>query len=222
MVIQELVIRTPLTSVARLLCAHQFTNVLRNTLGWLQRQVHRMTVSPDVESVNEELFDSPEESSDAGESSSNGPRTSKKRKLDGTEVTASEEAVSTATGAFRVVYFAICGTIGQLQTLTIDPEQMHGFAVEHMKSSLRSAPEDAAHILGSSFYLTKHFIQTSHGYFYRKKVFTTELQKLLANTGYISCIIPAINLWNQRSHTRQHSSSSGNVCKTPNPYRQSC
>lgn len=175
--------------------------------------MHRVTVSPDVESVNEELFESPEESSDAVESSSNGPRTSKKRKLDGTEVTASEEAVSTATGAFRVVYLAICGTIGQLQTLTIDPEQTHGFAVEHMKSSLRSSPEDAAHILGSSVYLTNRFIQTPHGYFYRKKVLTKEIQKLLANTGYISYIIPAINLWNQRSHTRQHSSSSGNVRK---------
>ena len=211
MVIQELVIRTPLTSVARLLCAHQFTNVLRNTLGWLQRQVHRVIVSPDVELENEELFDSPEGSSDGAENSSNGPGTSKKRKLDETEVTASEEAVSTATGAFRVVYLAICGTISQLQTFTIDPEQTHGFAVEHMKSSLRSSPEDAAHMLGSSFYLTNRLIQTPQGYFYRKKVFTRELQELLANTGYSPCIIPAIDLWNQRSHTRQHSSSSGNV-----------
>ena len=211
MVIQELVIRTPLTSVARLLCAHQFTSVLRNTLGWLQRQVIRAIVSPDVEFGNEELFDSREGSSDDAGSSSNGPRTSKKRKLDGTEVTASEEAVSTATGAFRVVYLAICGTISQLQTFIIDPEQTHGFAVEHMKSSLRSSPEDAAHILGSSCYLTNRLIQTPQGYFYRKKVFTRELQQLLANTGYSSCIIPAIDLWNQRSHTRQHSSSSGNV-----------
>ena len=211
MTVQDLVIRIPLTSVARLLIAHQFTSVLRKTLGWLQRQVHRVAVSPDVEFGIQELFDSPEESSDTAESSSGGPRTPKKRKLDGTEVTASREAVSTATGAFRIVYLAICRTVSQLQVLTMGPEQTHGFAVEHMKSSLRSSPEDAAHILGSSFYLTNRLIQTTPGYFHRKKVFTRELQQLLANTGYSSCIIPAIDLWNQRSHARQQSSSSGSV-----------
>lgn len=213
--LQELTVRTPLTSVARLLSAHRFTSILRNTLGWLQQHVNRVNLSPDVEVGNEELFDPPEDSPDTVESSSSRHRTSKKRKVDGTEVTASGEVVSTSTGAFRVLYLAICGTVRQLQSLTVDPQQTQGFAVEHMESSLRSSPEDAAHILGSFFYLTNRMIQTPCSYWHQKMIFTKKLQKLLLDTGYVSCIFPAINLWSQRSLTGQHSSTSSDVCNPP-------
>ena len=212
--LQELAVRTPLTSVARQLSAHQFTSVLRNTLWWLQQRVNRATVSPEVGVGYEDLLDPPEDSSDTVESSSSEPETSKKRKRSGTDVTAAEEAVNTATSAFRVLYLAICGTIRQLDSLTIDHEQTQGFAVEHMKSSLRSSPEDAAHILGSSLYLTNRFIQTPQKYWYQKRIFTRALQKLYGESGYRSCIIPVIDVWNQRSLTGQHSSTSSNVCKS--------
>lgn len=210
-VISELAVRTPLSSVARLLSAHNFMSVLRKTLLWLQRQVNRVTESPDVGVENEESWDPPEDSSETLESSSSERRTSKKRKSDGTEVTASEEAVSTATGAFRVLCLAICGTIKQLESLTMDPEQSQGFAVEHMKSSLRTSPENAAHILGSSFYLTNRIIQTPQRYWHQKRLFTKELHKSLTDTGYRSCILPMIDLWNQRSIIGQPSSISSNV-----------
>ena len=158
--LQELVVRTPLTSVARLLRTHHFTRALRTALGWLQKQVNRVKTSPDVGAGNEELFHPPEDSSDTVEGSSNEFRTSKKRKLDETEVTVSEEVASSTTGAFGVLYLAICPAVRQLQSLTMDPEQKQGFAVELIKSSLRSSPEDAAHILGSSFYLPNRIIQT--------------------------------------------------------------
>ena len=214
--------RTPLTSVARLLSAHRFTSILRNTLGWLQQQVNHVNPSPDVEVGIEELFNSPEDSPDTVESSSRGQRMSKKRKLDGTEVTASGEAVSTATGAFRVLYLAIWGTLRQLQSLTLDPQQTQGFAVEHMKSSLRSSPQDAAHVLGSALYLTNRMIHTPPNYWRQKRIFTNQLQKLLLDTGYSSCIYPAINLWNRRSLTGQHSSTSSDVCNPRKSCRQSC
>lgn len=178
--------------------------------------MNRVKLSPDVEVGNEELFDSPEDSPDTVESSSSMQRTSKKRKVDGTEVTASGEVVNTATGAFRVLYLAICGTVKQLQSLTVDSQQRQGFAVEHIKSSLRSSPENAAHILGSFFYLTNRMIQTPCSYWHQKRIFTSQLQKLLLNTGYGSCIFPAINLWSQRSLTGQHSSTSSDVCNPPN------
>lgn len=208
--------RTPLTSVARLLSAHRFTSILRNTLGWLQQHVNRVNLSPNVEVGSEELFDLPEDSPDTVESSSSRHRTSKKRKVDGTEVTTSGEVVSTPIGAFRVLYLAICSTVRQLQSLTVNLQQRQDFAVEHMKSSLRSSPEDAARILGSFFYLTNSMIQTPCSYWHQKRIFTNQLQKLLLDTGYGSCIFPAINLWSQRSLTGQHSSTSSNVCNPRN------
>ena len=153
-------------------------------------------------------MDLPEECSDTARSSSDERRTSKKRKMDGTEVTASREAISTATGVLGEVYLAILGTLDQLGALIRDPEQAQGFAVEHMKSSLRSSPEDAAHVLGSSFYLANRIILAPQN---QKGLPTNNLQKQLADTGYRSCIFPAIDLWKQRSLTAQNSSTASNV-----------
>ena len=219
--LQELVVRVPLTSVARLLCAHHFTRVLRDTLGWLQKKVNRVTVSSDVEFGNEESFDPPDDSSDTVESSSSERRASKKRRLDGTEVNNSENDVKPATGAFRILYLTICGTVKQLLSLVTDPEQKQGYAVEYMKSSLRSPPEDVAHILGSSFYLTNRLIQTPQKHRHQGRVFTRDLQRLLAGTGYKSCIIPMIDLWNRRSLI-EHSSTSSNVRNPQILFGQSC
>ena len=155
-----------------------------------------------------ESTDWPEESSDTAQSSSGEHRTSKKRKLDGTEVTASRVVISTATGVLGEVYLAILGTLDQLEALIKDPEQAQGFAVEHMKSSLRNSPEDAAHVLGSSFYLANRIILASQD---QKKLPTNSLQKHLADTGYRSCIFPAIDLWKQRSLVAQESSTASNV-----------
>ena len=209
--LQELAVRTPLTTLARLLSAHHFTSALRSTLGWLQKQVNRVEVSPDVGVGNEEMFDPPDDSSDTVASSSGGPRMSRKRKLDGTEIVTSEEVMNTAPGAFRVLYLSICGALRQLQSLTMDPEQAKGFAVEHMKISLRSYPEEVAHIMGSSFYLTNRLIQTPQGHWHQERIVTKELQKLLADSGYGFCIFPIIGLWNRRSIVGQHSSPLSNV-----------
>ena len=209
--LQELVVRTPITSVARLLSTHNFVNILRGTLEWLQKHVNRVAISPDGADGIEELRDWAEDSSDTVENSSGERRTSKKRKLDGTEVTAPEHVVNVATGGFRVLYLAICGTVRQLQSLTIDLEERKDFAAEHLKSCLRSSPEDVAHILGSSFYLTNRLIQASQKDRHRSRIFNSQIQKNLADTGYKSCILPAIDLWNQRSLMRQHSTISSNV-----------
>ena len=219
--LQELAVRTPLTTLSRLLCAHHFTSALRNTLGWLQNQVNRVEVSPDLGVGNEEMFDLPDDSSDTVAGSSGERRTSRKRKLDGTEIVTSEEVMNTATGAFRVLYLAIFGALRQLQSLAMDYEKTQGFAVEHMKSSLRSSPEEAAHIMGSAFYLTNRLIQTPQRHWHQKRVFTKKLQELSADSGYDSCIFPTISLWNRRSLVGQHSSSSSNVRDTLELCRQS-
>ena len=209
--LQELAVRIPLTNVARLLSTHNFMTILRKTLIWFQTRVSRVAVSSDVGVGNEESLNPPEDSSDTVEDSTRESRTSKKRKLDGTEVSTSEEAVSTATGAFRVLYLAICATVRQLESLTMDPEQTQGFAVEHMKSSLRSSPENAAHILGCSFYLTNRIIHSLQRHWHQERVFTRELQKFVVDTGYRSCISPMIHLWNRRSLIGQSPSTSSNV-----------
>ena len=201
MLLRELAVRTPLTKVARLLSAHQFIKSLRKTLGWLQAQVNRVAESSDGGVANEELF---EESPDSAKSSSSAQRTSKKRKLDGTE-TVSQEVLFTTISTFRVLYLAIFDTVRQLLLLTTDPDRIYGYAVEHMKISLSSSPEDAAHVLGSSFYLTNRLIQES--------------QSVSAITGYKNCLLPAIDLWDHRSLTGQHSNTSSNV---RNPQNRFC
>lgn len=222
MLLQELVVRTPLTSVARLLSAHQFTSVLRDTMLWLQKRVTRVTLSPDLGVRNKDLWIFPEDSSDTAKSSSNEDRSSKKRKLDGTEVAISEEAVSTAPGAFKILYLAMCGTIRQLELLTIDPEQIQGFAAEHMKSSLRCSPEDAAHILGNSFYFTNLFMHTTQKYMHQRGIYSPTIQKVLADTGCRSCILPMIDLWNRRSVKGQHPSTQSNVRNTKQSSWKTC
>lgn len=220
--LQELAVRTPLTSVARMLSTYKFTNLLRETLLWLQRRVNHATVSPEVGIGNENLLDPMGDSSDTVESSSSERRISKKRKRDGTEVNTSEEVVSTATGAFRVLYLAICGTVRQLQSLTMDPEQTQGFAVEHMKSSLRSSPENAAQIVGCSSHLTNRIIQIPQRAWKGKIVCANEFQKLIADTVYRSCILPMIDLWNRRSHIGQSPSTSSNVRNPKRSCRSFC
>ena len=200
--------RTSLASVARLFNAHNFTSILRSTLQWLQNHVKGKTVSQDEGIGRAESMDRPDESSDTAQSSSGEHRTSKKRKLDGTEVTGSRVAISTATGVLGEVYLAILDTLDQLEALIKDPEQSQGFAVEHMKSCLRNSPEDAAHVLGSSFFLANRIILAPQ---FQKKLPTNNLQKQLADTGYRSCIFPAIDLWKQRSLVAQDSSPASNV-----------
>ena len=193
--------------------------ILRSTLQWLQKHANGKTVSRDVAVGRAESLDPSEESSDTMKSSSGERRTSKKRKLDGTEVTASREAISTATGVLGEVYLAVLGTLDQLEALISDPEQAQGFAVEHMKSSLRSSPEDAAHVLGSSFYLANRIILAPQN---QNGLPTNKPQKQLADTGYRSCIFPAIDLWKQRSLIAQNSSTASNVHDLKNLRKKLC
>lgn len=183
--------------------------------------MNRAEVSPDVGVGNEEMLDPPDDSSDTVGSSSSGLRMSRKRKLDGTEIVTSKEMMNTATGAFRVLYLAICAALRQLQSLAMDSEKTQDFAVEHMKSSLRSCPDEAAQIVGSSFYLTNRLIQTPQRHWHQRRIFTKELQKLLADSGYGSCIFPTIGLWNRRSLVGQHSSPTFNVRHPHGVCRQS-
>ena len=184
--------------------------------------MNRTNASPDVGVGSEESLDLPDDSSDTVESSSSELRTSKKRKLDGTDVTAPEEVVSAAVGAFRILYLAICGTIRQLQALTTDLEKIRGYAVEHMKSSLKCSSDDAAHILGSSFYLTNRIIQTPQRHWHQKRIFTKKLLRLFADTGYRSCVDPVVDIWNRRSLIGQQPSNFSNVCKFNRFWRSFC
>lgn len=211
--LQELAVRTPLAHVARLLNLYEFTGMLRKTLQWLHEPVRWTEVLIDMVDGDGDTSSLLDDSSDTVKSSSAIPSTSKKRKLDGTEIDGSREVPSTAAGSFQVLVCAICGLVTQLESLTTVSEKTHGFAVEHMKRSLRISPDDAACVMGSSFYLINRIIQTPQSYWHQRRVFTRELQNQLANTGYKSCILPVIDLWNRRSLTARNSpGKSSNVC----------
>ena len=135
--------------------------------------------------------------------SSSEPRTSRKRKRDGTEVPSSSAKTSAPTGAIHTVILLLCAVIAQIHALANDPEKIQGSAVEHLKSAWRTSSEDAARILGSSLYLINHLLQETKGASRERSPSAFESRKRLDNTAYNSCVLAVIELWNTRSLARQ-------------------
>lgn len=162
LLLRELVLRIPLTTVARLLSAHNFVATAQSTLQWLAEQCH----------ILHESFSSGDGSRGSvtsfvldGRSPLNVLHPSKKRKRD--------EGMPAATlrvpKDIRYLYTAISSNLIQLQDITKDESQ--GYAVEHLKAALRSPPEDAAAILACAAaiagfllrYRCDHFKMDSNG-----------------------------------------------------------
>lgn len=155
-----LAIRIPLANTARLLSTYKFMVIVANTLQWLQQKVdqekgyspqEREDVSVTAESSSATLEASPVEA----------PQKSKKRKREFTVAFPSKQFQTVAPN-IEALYKSICSTIREIESFTRDlPDGLQGFSVEYMKASLKSSPQDAAVILGSSFTVTDVLIRRS-------------------------------------------------------------
>jgi hypothetical protein len=87
--------------------------------------------------------------------------------------------------------------------------------VEHIKSAVRSSPQDAAQILGISLYLTNHLLQKPNRASERDWSTTSIAQDQIRNTACRFYVSSAVELWSTRSSSRQdpHDTES-NVCTT--------
>lgn len=138
--------RTPLTNTARLLSAHKFTALLQKIFKWMRGQAHRGT----GQSNSLLSWDPAASSSDTIEASvTERPINSRKRKRDDPQSGPLQKTI----GDPRFLFASICSTIVKLQAIIDGPTRLRDFAIEHLKSAIRSSPEQAADILGSSMVL---------------------------------------------------------------------
>jgi len=188
--LRTLLLHTPISNSARLLKAQNLVTMLYESLQGLYDHCPK----PQHLGNNEEwrLSDS---SSDTVESSESKSRTSKKRRRDGTEAEGSHHLASVRKIETHKIFVAICGLLAQLQFFTVNQEPTQGYAKEHMKSSLKTKPEEAASILGNSLYLVNDILQAPYRSDSRRK---TSLQKF-ENIACNFCVPSAIDFWVARS-----------------------
>lgn len=195
--LRKLFVRTPLATVARLLKEHKFIKTLKGTFHWLHENFDQDQLSS---SPRDGGTDSSESGSGSGiESSSSDDETSaRKRKLDGTEVIPHRESEGPAV-VLDTLYVAMCGVVEQLRYFIMDPGDVLGYAAEHMRAALKSSPEEAAIILGSSIYLMNHILQTpSRSHRRNRKTPIRILKENLEEDAFESCISPMIEFWTLR------------------------
>jgi hypothetical protein len=148
----ELLVRTTLRNVARLLNVHKFMGILRDTLQRLHAQAINQTNLNDLHTKDNAII-ADSSSATIGTSSVEEPKKSRKRK----RVSSQENSMRTKIGLgydIRLIYFSICRVIRRLNTLVVDlSEGSQGFVVEYLKATLKGPPEQIAEILEASFSL---------------------------------------------------------------------
>lgn len=138
MLLRELVLRTPLTTVARLLSAHKLSGTIQSTLQWLAEKCRSISENlsrqrkADILGLGSGLQEAP---------SASLPQQSRKRKRDGE----SKFAAIWTPKDVRYLYTSICCNLIELQDIIADGSQ--GYAVEHLKAALRCPLEIAASTL---------------------------------------------------------------------------
>lgn len=138
--------RTPLTNAARLLNAHKFTALLQKIFKWMRGQADRGTVQPSFPLS----WDPAASSSDTAEASATErPTNSRKRKRDDPQ----SGPIQKSFGDLGFLFASICSTIVKLQAIINGPTRLRDFSIEHLKSAIRTSPQQAADIVGSSMVL---------------------------------------------------------------------
>lgn len=138
--------RTSLTNAARLLSAHKFTTLLQQIFKWMRGQADRGTVQPSFPLSWDPAASSPDT---IETSATERPTNSRKRKRDDPQSGPLQKSI----GDLGFLFTSICSTIVKLQAMINGPTRLRDFAIEHLKSAIRSSPEQAADILGSSMVL---------------------------------------------------------------------
>lgn len=138
--------RTSLTNAARMLNAYKFTALLQKILKWMRGQADRGNVQPKFPLS----CDSAASSSDTLETpATERPANPRKRKRDDPQFGPLHKSI----GDLGYLFASICSTIVKLQAMINGSTRLRDFAIEHLKSAIRSSPEQAADILGSSMVL---------------------------------------------------------------------
>ncbi|KAL2038147.1 hypothetical protein N7G274_009095 [Stereocaulon virgatum] len=199
--LRELTVRLPLSKTASLLKTYDFITIVRNTLQWFYESVNRRLSAPNGEERGS--LHSSANSSGTVSSSSSQLGTSRKRKRDGTEISISTPIPIDESGAVDALFMAVCATIAQVWSFTEDSDHDRGFTVEHIKSALRSSPQDAAQILGTSLYLTSHLLRKPNRASERGWSTTYMPQNYDKRTACRFYVSSAVKLWSTRSSSRQ-------------------
>ena len=146
LLLRELLLRTPLTVVAGLLRDHKFIATIRATLHWLARKCASLDLSDhplgQTDSPHSNFTDS--SPSTLGGSPTEVTQASRKRKRDATFAS----HVPQNYKDIARLYTSVCCNLIQLQDIAGD--KSWGYAVELILAALRSTPEEAAAIFGSS------------------------------------------------------------------------
>jgi len=201
--LRKLLVRIPPATVARLLKEHKFIKTLKETFHWLHENFDQdqLSSSPrdDAESDSSESGSSESGSGSGIDTSSSDDQTSaRKRKLDGTEIIPHRESEGPAV-VLDTMYVAMCGVVKQLRDFVTDPGDVLGYTAEHMRAALKSSPEEAAIILGSSIYLVNHILQTPNRSHRRNRKTPIRISKgKLEEDAFESRISSMIEFWTFR------------------------
>lgn len=155
LLLRELLVFTPMSNIARLLNAHNFTSTLQKTFNWLDKQVG-YTTSLSICGSHEDAAAMADSSSATVEISPiDQPKKSRKRKRSETSALTRIDPKND----IERLYVSICSVIKQLNTLIgTSTEGSSDFATEHLKSAFRAPPEQAAKILGSALTVASLFL----------------------------------------------------------------
>lgn len=190
----KLIRLTHLSTVARLVKEFHFIKTLKETFHWLHEHCNTEGLPPPSGGYKD--LTSSDSGSESGSSFLTEGNTARKRKIDGTEIVPHREPQGSIVDAENL-YVVLCGVVKQLEDFANDVTHVHGYAAHHIRAALKSSPEEAAIILGSSIYVANHVIQTTNRSSARNwPTPSWASRKRLEETAFASCISPMIEFWN--------------------------
>lgn len=157
----ELLVRTTLRNVARLLDVNKFMRILQNTLQQLHEHAISQVNLHDI-CTEESLAIADSSSATVEASSVEEPKKSRKRKRTSSQVHGMKDKLGSNYDV-GLLYFSVCRVVKRLNTLVIGShDDSQGFVVEHLKASLKGSPEQIAEILGTSLLLANILSRKSY------------------------------------------------------------
>ena len=178
----ELLARTTLRNVARLLHAHNFLRILQNTLRQLHDHATNQTNLNDIR-IDENVETADSSSTTVEASSVEEPKKSRKRKRTDSQVYEVEDDLASHY-EIELSYFSVCRVIKRLNTFVTDlHDNSQGFVIEYLKASLKGPPVQLAEILGKSLQLANFLSRKIH--------FSTEHHLRIVE----KCISSSVGFW---------------------------
>jgi len=190
MLLSQLVIRSPKATVARLLSAHQFINILEKTFC----QIREATVQMLLHQSSDGKFKPESEESSSEPIQSHRPRVPKKRKR---HLEAPQTPSSANSSRFYFILFsAACSAVRQIVNLAkVEQGQPEDFAVEHLKHALKSSVTDISSILGTAFFMASHELREQE----RHPDGLNRNDGIYHKIAFQPWIFPMIDLWSLHS-----------------------